>query len=211
MRPRLELGMESLPLDAVEAELVVAGFFVEDRPLRGGAGRVDWRLCGLISEMLAGGRLDADRGSALLIASSGAFRAPRILLLGLGARAEFGVAMAQDLMREAMERCIALGVRRVGIAPLGIAADDFARHAVAVAGGVAEAIRGAGESGELQGDYEICLSVPESGIEVASEALDRAVSALEGQEFVTRPVSRRRHSPSPRREEGHGGFAQPRP
>ena len=197
MNPRFELVMDSLPLDALEVELVVAGFFLEDRPLRGGAGRIDWRLCGLISEMLASGQLDARRGTSLLVGAPGAFCAPRILLVGLGSRAEFGVAPAQDSMREAMKRCIALGVHRIGLSPLGIASDDFVRHAVAVAGGVAEAIQGLEVVGGGGDEFEIRLSVPEAGIDAASEALERAVGAFENHEFVARPRARRQHSPSP--------------
>ena len=112
------------------------------------------------------------------------------------------VAVAQDLMRDTMERCISLGVHRIGMAPLGIASDDFVRHAVAVAGGVAEAIQGLKADGDESEAFEIRLSVPEQGIDAASEALERAVAAFEDHEFVARPLSRRRHSPSPLREEG---------
>ena len=211
MKPRFELVMDSLPLDALEVELVVAGFFLEDRPLRGGAGRIDWRLCGLISEMLASGDLEAQRGTALLVGAPGAFSASRIMLVGLGSRADFGVAVAQDLMRDAMQRCISLGVHRIGLAPLGIASDDFVRHAVAVAGGVAEAIQGLEALGGEGDAFEIRLSVPEQGIDAASEALERAVGAFEDHEFVARPIARRRHSPSPQRGDGPGAAEHSRP
>jgi hypothetical protein len=211
MRSHFEIGLESLPLDGIEAELVVAGFFVQDRPLRGGAGRVDWRLCGMISELLASGKVSAERGSAMLIAAPGAFKAPRILLLGMGDRADFALTAAQDVMRKAMERCIALGVRRIAFAPLGIAADDFVRHAAAVVGGAAEALRSYDEVADVPGDFEVCLSLPEAVMETASKALDHAVDAFEGQGIVTRPAPLRQHSPSPLRRGPPRGPVQPRP
>jgi hypothetical protein len=197
MRPRFELGLDSLPLDAIDAEVAVAGIFLEDRPLRGGAGRLDWRLCGQISAMLSADSICAERGSAALVAATGVFRSPRIILLGLGSRADFGLTVAQDLMREAIQRCIALGVRRIALAPLGVASDDFIRHAAAVAGGAAEAIRGRDGVAQISGDFEVRLSVPEAGIEIASEALEQAVAAFEDPGIVTLPVTRRHHKPSP--------------
>jgi len=197
MKPRLEIGLESLPLDAIEADVVVAGFFAEDRPLRGGAGRVDWRLCGLVSEFLADERIVAERGSAFLVAATGAFAAPRILLLGLGSRSEFSLTVAQDLMRDATARCIALGVRRIALAPLGIASDDFARHAAPVVGGIAEALRSWDPPPSAVGLLEVRLSVPEPGIEQAGEALGLAVGAFEDEGITARPVERRHHRPSP--------------
>ena len=56
----LELGAEALERSKVD--LAVAGFFSDELPLRGGAGRVDWRLCGLASRMLQSGQLDGDVG-----------------------------------------------------------------------------------------------------------------------------------------------------
>ena len=204
MKSHFEIGLEPLPLDGIDAELVVAGFFVEDRPLRGGAGRVDWRLCGMVSEMLLREELSAERGSALLIAGHGAFKAPRILLLGLGARADFALTVAQDTMREAMARCFDLGVRRVAFAPLGIASDDFVRHAAAVVGGAAEAIRSFDATSDVPLDFEVLLSVPESALETASKALDSAVEAFDEPGIVTRPAPLRQHRPSPLR----GGAAR---
>ncbi|MCS5638448.1 MAG: hypothetical protein NZ990_18185 [Myxococcota bacterium] len=210
MSPRVELGLDSDPLDAIEADVAVAGFFLEDRPLRGGAGRVDWRLCGLVSRMLARDEIAAERGSALLLAGTGAFRAPRILLLGLGSRADFALTVAQDQMREAMGRCIDLGVRRIALAPLGVPSDDLARHAPALVGGVAEALRARESIPGSPDDFEIRVAVAEAGIETASQALDRAASAFVDQGIVVLPVLRRQHRPSPLRGAPPSGFPQPR-
>jgi hypothetical protein len=210
MSPRVELGLDSHPLDAIAADVAVAGFFLEDRPLRGGAGRVDWRLCGLVSRMLAKGEIVADRGSALLLGATGAFKAPRILLLGLGSRADFALTVAQDSMRAAMARCIELGVRRIALAPLGVASDDLVRHAPALVGGVAEALRSLDGIPGPPTDFEIRLAVAEPGIEKASQALDQAASAFVDQGIVIRPVLRRQHRPSPLRAAPSSGFPQPR-
>ena len=62
---------------APDAEIAVAGFFQDHRPLRGGAARVDWRLCGLLSELLMSGELEGRRDEAVLMPSARHLRAPR--------------------------------------------------------------------------------------------------------------------------------------
>jgi hypothetical protein len=211
MKTRLEIGLDSLPLDAIEAEVVVAGFFLEDRPLRGGAGRVDWRLCGRVSQMLLDRRISAELGSASLMAATPAFKAPRILLFGLGSRADFALTVAQDLMRDALERCLALGLHRIALAPLGIGSNDFVRHAVALAGGAAEAMGGEEATTQGHGELDVCLSVPEAGIEIASEALQHAVAAFGDNRLMSRPVTRRQHRPAPRAAGAPRGLQPIRP
>jgi len=211
MSGRVEIGLEGRPLDAIEADVVVAGFFLEDRPLRGGAGRLDWRLCGQVSRMLAEDEIAADRGSAMLLAATGAFEASRILLLGLGSRAEFALTVAQDLMREAMERCIDLGVRKIAMAPLGVPSDDVERHLPALVGGVAEALRARATGRGSGADLEIRFAVMEAGIESASEALGHAASAYANQGVVARPVLRRQHRPAPLGAAPASGFPHPGP
>ena len=72
--------------ERLAAELLVAPFFASERPLRGAAGRVDWRLCGLLTEQILGGGLTGASSEATLVPSGGRLKAPRVLLLGLGSR-----------------------------------------------------------------------------------------------------------------------------
>lgn len=143
MKDGIQLELCRQPVDRLEADLAVAGFFSDDRPLRGGAGRLDWRLCGQLSELLADGRFDGDRGSAVLLPGSGPVAASRVLLLGLGRRREFALRRAQEAMCDAVRRCLDLGMPRVAMAPLGIAPDDFRRHAQALVSGLSQAVRAA--------------------------------------------------------------------
>ena len=140
MSASAELSLHTRPIERLPADVAVAGFFADDRPLRGGAGRLDWRLCGRVSDLLLAGRMAGERGEAVLVPAMGVIAAQRVLVLGLGARADFSVVAAQHAMREACERCLVLGLRDLAIAPLGIAADDFPRHAQAIVGGLAESL-----------------------------------------------------------------------
>lgn len=186
MTATVRIELESRALERIACDVAVAGFFSEDRPLRGGAARMDWRLCGLVSSLLVDDRLSGAAGDAVLVPSAGALRAPRALLIGLGSRSKFPLTTAQDAMRDAAARCFALGARRVALAPLGISSDDLPRHAVAIVGGVVEAARRA------SGSLELILAVPGRQHDSARIALDRAVRAV-----APEPVSLHADVPQP--------------
>jgi hypothetical protein len=137
----LELGSESLEKSAVD--LAVAGIFSDEFPLRGGAGRVDWRLCGLVSDQLLAGRIRGSRGEALLIPSMGQLRARRVMVVGLGARSKYKLALVARSVQQAVSRATALHSPSLAMAPLGIAGDEFPRCAEAI---VAGAIAGFADS-----------------------------------------------------------------
>ena len=129
------------PLERVDSQIVVAGFFSDERPLRGGAGRADWRLCGGLSRRIVAGDLSGLRGEALLMGCGRALRAPRLLLLGLGERGGFEGPRVGDEIHAAVQRCLRLGCRRIGLSPLGVAPDDVSRHAPALAAGLGRLAR----------------------------------------------------------------------
>ncbi len=137
----IQLALTRIPVEAVAADIVVAGVFCDDRPLRGASGRLDWRLCGQLSDLMASGGLDEAPGSAVLLPGSGPIKATRVLLLGLGKRREFSLERAEEAMRDAIDRCLVLGQDVVALSPLGIAPDDFARHAEVVIEGLSRAVR----------------------------------------------------------------------
>ena len=137
----LTLSVEVGELERVDAELAATGFFSDDRPLRGQAGRADWRLCGLISRLLLEGRLRGERGEALLVPSAGSLRAPRLLLVGLGTRSQFQDSSLREAMRDLAARSLALGLRRVAIAPPGIAPEQLADRVPVLLDGLFESIR----------------------------------------------------------------------
>ena len=137
------------PLERVDSEIVVAGFFSDERPLRGGAGRADWRLCGGLSRRIVAGDLSGLRGEALLMGCGRALRAPRLLLLGLGERGSFEGDRVGDELHGAVQRCLRLGCSRIGVSPLGLAPDDVSRHAPALAAGLGRLAR---ERAAAEGD-----------------------------------------------------------
>lgn len=101
-------------LHRVRVDLLVVGFAEDERPLRGSAGLVDWRLCGALSRLIRAGRIGGARGEALLMPAGGGLRAGRVLALGLGAP-DAGPAGAAPVA-DALARAGALQVERVALA-----------------------------------------------------------------------------------------------
>jgi hypothetical protein len=112
--------LDDKPLEQASADLVVVGVSPDDRPLRGGAGRADWRLCGELWELVTSQKLNGTLGQAALLSAAGSLRSPLLLVLGLGPRAEIVVATWRELGRDVVRRAYDLRVNR---AVMGLASD----------------------------------------------------------------------------------------
>jgi hypothetical protein len=143
VKASLALSVATATLESARADLAVATFFAADRPLRGDAGRADWRLLGLLSALIREERLHGSRGDAALVPTFGRLCAPRLLILGLGERQDFGFGQIGEVTRDAVLRSVALGCRRVALSAPGGAVDAGppARTAEAVLRGAVEALR----------------------------------------------------------------------
>ncbi len=122
----LEVG-DTESLARIGAEIAVAGFFRDQRPLRGGAGLADWRLCGWLSRLLLASRASGEVGEAVLTITHGRLRAPRLLLVGLGVRARFGGEAHRNAVEASLQRLLDLGVGSAALdlpPPTGDASDD---------------------------------------------------------------------------------------
>ena len=167
----IQLVLTDRPLERVDADIAVAGFFTDERPLRGGAARADWRLCGGLSRRIESGDLSGKSGEAMLIGCGRALRAPRLMLLGLGDRQVYDQLRVSDETREALARCRQLNLQRVALTPLGIASDDVPRHAPALVAGILDAW----QSADVPMSLEVC--VPRSEMPGAFRAFENARDA----------------------------------
>jgi hypothetical protein len=177
MTGAIELALSPRPLERTPADVAVVGFFTDERPLRGGAARADWRLCGGLSRRIESGDLSGKSGEALLIGTGRALRAPRLLLLGLGDRAAYDRLRLSDESRQALDRVRRLGCRHVALAPLGVAPDDVPRHAPALLAGIREAWREASE------DLTVHLCVRREEMPAIQRALEEARDAADAAEI----------------------------
>jgi hypothetical protein len=124
VRATLGLQVDGETLVRIGADLAVAGFFRDQRPLRGGAGIADWRLCGWLSGLVDSARVSGEAGERLLLLTHGRIGAPRLLLLGLGSRSRFGVERHRDAVRDAVLRVLDLGAATAALDLPAPAGDD---------------------------------------------------------------------------------------
>ena len=142
MSVTLPVEIQEGRLDHADAELLVAPFFESHRPLRGPAARVDWRLCGLLSDQLAAGRATGARGEAILLATGGRFRVPSVLAFGLGPKPGFSERDLRLAARDLVGRIAGLRAGRVALAlpdevVLGFTTEQAT---AAIVGGMAEGL-----------------------------------------------------------------------
>jgi len=129
---RLSFADAGLPaLDALTDIDAVCLFLPEDqRPLRGLAGYLDWRLCGGLSRILKEGRFVGALSDALLFPTSGRLGCARVFCFGVGKRAELSAASFGRLVKKACESMTLAGSRAFATElpeVSGVAPEDWAR------------------------------------------------------------------------------------
>ncbi len=118
---RFELGLYAGPVVHAPGETLLLPVPEDERPLRGDAGWIDWRLCGEISRSLLSGRVTGKFGEAILLPGRAPLRAARVLVLGVGPRAGLRDGLVQRMMGEAAGRLRELRSRSALLAlPSGI-------------------------------------------------------------------------------------------
>jgi hypothetical protein len=90
-------------VDVQECDLLVTGFFRDERPLRGSSGWIDWRFNGKLSRFLLEKKLSGDWKETTLIPSQGRVMARMILLLGLGEVKEYGYLRLREIPLHLLE------------------------------------------------------------------------------------------------------------
>jgi len=93
----LEIEQSTLQPDRVGAPAMVLGVFLDERPLRGAAGLIDWRMNGYLSRLLLARRLSGEANESTLVATQGRVRAGAVLLMGLGVRSLYGFDRIGDI------------------------------------------------------------------------------------------------------------------
>jgi len=94
----------------------------DDRPLTGGAGYIDWRMCGALSRVLLRGFFKGDRGEQLLMPTSGGITAVKLFAVGAGSsksldESTFGLLLenAAQMLKRAGVTSVALSLPRAGL------------------------------------------------------------------------------------------------
>ena len=103
---RLELSLFPGSVVEAPADTILVLVPEDERPLRGDAGLIDWRLCGLISEHLRSGYVTGQLGEAVLLPGDIPLSPARILLVGAGAGTARGGRPVLRAMRSAAAKLL---------------------------------------------------------------------------------------------------------
>ena len=83
-------------IDHISAETFVVTLFEDERPPRGLAGLLDWRLSGRLSSMMLSNRMAGRFREAVLFPAYGRLPSVRVCAYGLGKVADFSPARARE-------------------------------------------------------------------------------------------------------------------
>lgn len=144
-----EIAMESLDsLEGIDALCLFVG--EDERPLRGTAGYVDWRMCGALSRVLQDGFFTGAPNDSLLLPASGRFPIWRIFVIGVGRKQALtpdalgrALGKAAETLKRAQVESVALEIPGDGVLDDGLRARTltsrflpaFPQSRVAVLGG----------------------------------------------------------------------------
>lgn len=110
-------------LDEASAEIVACAVFTDERPLRGLAGLLDWRLSGRLSRLAKTAFLKGEAGEALVLPARPRLPFDKALVVGLGARASFGEAVCKKALERIFDALSGLSVKKAVVELPGRGAD----------------------------------------------------------------------------------------
>lgn len=111
----MDIILSKDPVDLQESDVLVVGLFSEERPLRGSAGWIDWRLNGKLSRLLIDRRLTGEWREKTLIPSQGRITSGLILLFGLGKAKEYSYLSVRKFFPFFVETLRNLNASHIGL------------------------------------------------------------------------------------------------
>jgi hypothetical protein len=106
----MEVIISSEPIDRQECQLVEAGFFEDERPLRGPTGLLDWRLNGAISREIINGRITGRFRETVIIPSRRRIQSPKILLIGLGSARRISYPKLREVSAHLLQTLLKINI-----------------------------------------------------------------------------------------------------
>lgn len=107
----------STDIDRIETEVVVLPFFSDERPLKGAAGLVDWRMGGKISKLINQGRISGEKGESTLLLPEYRISADKILMAGLGDSSRFNEGELKEAGAKIVQQMVHMNVKNFTIVP----------------------------------------------------------------------------------------------
>jgi len=159
-------------IDRLDVEAVVLFNFMDQRPLKGACGFIDWRMNGYLSRLILDGSVDGDCGESLLIDPGRRLRGDKILVWGLGESRKLNRKLLKEQSREMTGQLIKIGVRDFAVAPpaAGGIEVDVSKLARAIVEGIMDAFKGVEETTGAPG---VTFSVEKGDYESVSAAIKK--------------------------------------
>lgn len=104
-----------MPPDKMEGEVAVAFFFEDDRPLKGAAALLDWRLNGHLTSQLINHAVSGAPRDLLLIQNNGKLDSDWAMLIGGGQRKKLSTTVWTRLLSKTFKACSQAGFSRIAI------------------------------------------------------------------------------------------------
>jgi hypothetical protein len=98
-------------LDTLGGELLACGLFEDERPARGLAGLVDWRLAARISRYIEDGALTGSINEVALLAARPRLTFEKLVIFGLGPRSHFDEQVCAHVFAKMIDTFAGLKVR----------------------------------------------------------------------------------------------------
>jgi hypothetical protein len=117
----LDLTVIAQDITKIDTDAVVVSFHEDVRPLRGGAGQIDWILCGALSRLIIEKHIRGVLGEVALVTSAGKIPAPKVFLVGLGPREGSSPDSLRRAARAAASSVAGAGVARAALSSAPIA------------------------------------------------------------------------------------------
>ncbi len=171
---QLEFTFFPEPVVHARCDTLVVPIPSDERPLRGDAGWVDWRVCGAISRQMAAGWVEGRRGEAVLLPAPRPLQAGRILLVGLGAVDQLEGRPLQRVFCLMAEKLLALRAQLAVLAPPD--AVDLALDAELLIRGCIQALSAA------RGAARLAIGIAAGGARV--RALEAALGRAESEAYA---------------------------
>lgn len=116
----------------VETGAIVVGFHEDVRPLKGGAGELDWILCGALSRLLIEHKVSGVAGEIALMTTAGKLPVAKLFMVGMGRYDASGPEHLEKAARSAAAALVRAGIGQAAmdLFPLGGEEADAALDAV---------------------------------------------------------------------------------
>ena len=132
----MNVSLSGGPLATITADAIVVGVYADDKKLREPAARVNEAAGGAIADVLAVEKFLGKAGHVTHVHTNGRLAAPRVVVVGLGKRADATAETVRRAAAAGLRRARDLGARSVAIEVLGDRLPPRQRAQAVVEGGI---------------------------------------------------------------------------